>query len=80
LIVQGLGKDFRFTQVIVYPADFSEWIEHRAQVKVEIDSLLMDGPILGEVREGFHRLLKACDGFPVCGTRARFGSGLSAIG
>lgn len=79
LIVQGLGEDFRFTQVIVYPPDFSEWIEHTAQVEAEVNGLLTGEPALGEMRQGFHRLLKAGDSLPVRGTHARLGSGLLAV-
>src|SRR5215471_6079897 len=65
LIAQGIGEQFGFAQGCKDLLHFCKWNKRNAEVKVQIDSLLVSLTTVREMCEGPQRLLKVRHRLPI---------------
>src|SRR2546422_5707400 len=80
LIADLLGENLTFAKVIEDSLELSERVERIAKLQQEINPLLDRSSALREMPEGFERLFKARDGFPIGRAGGGLRPGLAGIG
>src|SRR5262245_23675536 len=79
LVADPFGENFGRAKVVEDSPVLSEWVERIAQIHPEIDTLLNRFATVGQMREGFERLLESHDCHSVSRAGGSFLAGLTAV-